>query len=99
MCVDCIHSIRVDATFMSTSAVSRGDAYHQEERIVAFKRPMLEVAAKRYLLVDHSKLGKVALHRLVPLSQFDLVIVDPGAPAQVLEDLDRHRVNYVLASA
>jgi DeoR/GlpR family transcriptional regulator of sugar metabolism len=98
MCIACIESLRVDAAFISTSAVSGGDAYHQEQRIVAFKRAMLRVAARRFLLVDHSKLGTHALHRLVALSAFDLVIVDPGASPAALAELDQHRVHYEVAA-
>lgn len=97
-CLECIESIRVDAVFVSTSAVSGRYAYHQEDRIVSVKRKMLEVAAKRYLLMDHSKLNKVALYRLVPLSDFDLVIVDSGASREALADLERHNINYEVAS-
>ncbi len=97
MCLQCIESLRVDATFLSTSAVSGAYAFHPEERIVAFKRAMLDVASKRYLLVDHSKLGRRALHQLVPLSAFDLVIVDDGAPPEALAELEHHRVTYEVA--
>jgi DeoR/GlpR family transcriptional regulator of sugar metabolism len=97
-CLECIESIRVDAVFVSTSALSGRYAYHQEDRIVAVKRKMLEAAAKRYLLMDHTKLGKVALHRLVPLVEFDLVIVDAGASEPALADLKRHSVRYEVAS-
>ncbi|SNR59498.1 transcriptional regulator, DeoR family [Haloechinothrix alba] len=97
-CLECIESIRVDAVFMSTSALSGQYSFHQEDRIVAVKRKMLEVAARRYLLVDHSKLGKVALRRLVSLSEFDLVIVDSGAPEHALAELARRDVAYELAS-
>ena len=98
LCVQAIESLRVDAAFISTSAVSAADAFHQEQRVVAFKRAMLEVASKRYLLVDHTKLGRPALHRLVSLSAFDLVIVDSGAPAAALTALDERRINYEVAN-
>jgi DeoR/GlpR family transcriptional regulator of sugar metabolism len=97
MCMECIASIRVDVTFMSTSAISGPDAFHQEQRVVSFKRAMLEAATRRYLLVDHSKLGRRALHRLVPLSSFDKVIVDDGAPPEALAELEGHQVPYEVA--
>jgi DeoR/GlpR family transcriptional regulator of sugar metabolism len=96
-CIDAIRALRVDVTFLSMSAVSGGHAFHQEDHIVAFKRPMLEVAARRYLLLDHTKLGRSALHQVVPLADFDLVIVDDGATPEALADLDDHGVRYEVA--
>ncbi|HEX2416595.1 MAG TPA: DeoR/GlpR family DNA-binding transcription regulator [Micromonosporaceae bacterium] len=96
-CLECIEAIRVDAVFVSTSALAGRYAYHQEDRIVAVKRKLLEAAGRRYLLMDHSKLGKVALHRLVPLAEFDLVIVDSGASEAALAELKRHNIGYEVA--
>ncbi|MFD5100852.1 DeoR/GlpR family DNA-binding transcription regulator [Streptomyces albidochromogenes] len=93
-CVEAIQLLRVDICFTSTSAVSGGFAYHQEQHIVSVKRAMLDSAAKNVLLLDHSKLGRVALHRVAPLSRFDLVLVDDGASAELLRDLDEHKVPY-----
>lgn len=53
-CVDAVMALRVDLCFVSTSAVSGGFAYHQEQHIVSVKRAMLEAAARNVLLVDHS---------------------------------------------
>ncbi|WP_434589493.1 DeoR/GlpR family DNA-binding transcription regulator [Streptomyces sp. A5-4] len=93
-CVEAVQLLQVDICFTSTSAASGGFAYHQEQHIVSVKRAMLDSAAKNVLLLDHSKLGRVALHRLAPLSRFDLVLVDDGASVDMLRDLDEHKVPY-----
>ena len=93
-CVEAIQSLRVDVCFASTSAVHGGYAYHQEQHIVSVKRAMLDSAARNVLLIDHTKLARAALHRVAPLSRFDLLLVDDGAPADALRDLDEHKVRY-----
>jgi DeoR/GlpR family transcriptional regulator of sugar metabolism len=96
-CMDAIRSLRVDAVFVSTAAVDGQLAFHQEQRIVSVKRAMLEIATKRYLLLDHTKLGKTALHTIAPMTDFDLVIVDEDTPDDALRDLTRNGVRYVVA--
>ncbi|MEO3755569.1 DeoR/GlpR family DNA-binding transcription regulator [Streptomyces sp. B6B3] len=97
-CVDAIEALNVDLCFVSTSAISEGFAYHQEQHIVSVKRVMLRAAARNVLLIDHSKLNRVALHRVAPLSVFDRVIVDDGADAAALRDLDEQKVRYEVAT-
>lgn len=97
-CVEQIRGIRADAVFLSTSAVSAGDAFHQEERIVELKREMLKVSTRKYLLVDSSKLARVALHRVVPLDAFDVIITDEGANPEILQALDAAGIAYRVAT-
>lgn len=97
-CLEGIESLRVDAVFVSTSALSGRFAFHQEDRIVAVKRKMLEVAEKRYLLMDNTKLGKVALYRLVELSEFDVIIVDSGVDDATLAELERNNITCEVAT-
>jgi DeoR/GlpR family transcriptional regulator of sugar metabolism len=98
-CLEQIAGIRADVLFTSTSAVSAAHAFHQEERIVALKRAMIDAATKRYLLVDHTKLGRVALHRVVPLDEFDLVITDSRADPAVLSSWAASGIKYEIAPA
>jgi len=96
-CIETIQSMRFDAVFTSTSAVSGGYAFHQEDRVVAVKRAMLDSAAHCYLLIDHSKLTRSALHRLAPLHRFDSMIVDADVPPRQLAALREHDVHVEVA--
>lgn len=96
-CVDEIDALTVDIAFVSVSAISGGYTHHQEQHIVAVKRAMLRSARQRILLADHSKLNRDALHRLAPLTDFDLLIIDAGASPESLRDLDKQGTPYKLA--
>jgi len=87
ICEKSLSSIRANLLFMSTSAVCGLLAFHQEQEIVKVKTIMMASATKKILLVDHTKIGKVALHRLAELSDFDLVIVDSGVDPIYVEEM------------
>lgn len=97
-CVAAVESLRVDMAFVSAYGVSGTYAFHQEQQIVAGKRAMLASAERKVLLVDHSKLGRRALHQVCQLSVFDMVVVDDGATAEALSELEQSKVGYVLAA-
>jgi DeoR/GlpR family transcriptional regulator of sugar metabolism len=97
-CVAAVESLRVDISFVSAYGVSGAHAYHQEQQIVAGKRAMLASAQRKVLLVDHSKLGRRALHQVCELSSFDVVVVDDGATAEALREFDESKVSYELAA-
>jgi DeoR/GlpR family transcriptional regulator of sugar metabolism len=71
--------LRVDQCFLSVSAVDGDGVFHQEPHQARIKRKMTEIASSVILLVDSSKLGKRALHRIVGLDAFDSLIVGEGA--------------------
>lgn len=99
--IDCqraITALRADIYFMSTSAISRSIAFHQEQEIVAIKQTMMESATRRILLADHSKFGRVALHRLASLHDFDLIVVDAGVNEATLGELHDHKLPFKVAS-
>jgi DeoR/GlpR family transcriptional regulator of sugar metabolism len=93
-CIEAIEALRVDLLFASTSAVSGNYAYHQEQEIVLVKRAMIAAARRSVLMVDHTKLGKAALHRLAPLSDVDLVITDGQAPEDALREMRENGIAY-----
>lgn len=90
-------SMRADLLIMSASAVRGTVCFHQDQRVVRVKRAMMEAADRRILVIDSSKFGKSALHRLADLSEFDAVYVDRSLAANhasLLEEagISLHRV-------
>lgn len=95
-CLEAIERINVDIAFVSTSAMTSEMTYHQEPEIVLVKRAMLASAQTKVLLMDSSKMPRSALHRLVPVSGYDRLIVDSDAPAQLVEEV-RSRIEVEVA--
>ncbi|AOP48739.1 DeoR/GlpR family DNA-binding transcription regulator [Streptomyces lydicus] len=81
---DAVRAFRADVLFMSTTAVTNGRCYHTSPETVQVKRAMMESAGRRILVADHTKFAKGGLYALAPLTDFDLLIVDDGLPAEHL---------------
>lgn len=99
VCQASLAAVRADVAFISTSAVSDCVALHQDERTMRGKRAMMGSAKRRILLVDHTKFDKVALHKLAPLRDFDLVAVDSGLDKDQIEKLGDCSVPFEVVPA
>lgn len=70
--------LRADIAFISTPAVTGTTCFHMDHDVVRAKRLMIAAGTRAYLLVDHQKFGRTALHHLADLTAFAAVIT--GAP-------------------
>ena len=71
--------INVDVAFLGTNALSLGRGLTTPDAAeAATKHRMLAGARRRILLADHSKVGRVSLHKHADLSDLDLLITDGG---------------------
>jgi DeoR/GlpR family transcriptional regulator of sugar metabolism len=95
---EAIQRLRTDVAFISTAAIMDGMCFMQSEESVATKKAMLSVAAKKILLVDHTKFERRALHALASLSEFDHVIVDSGTKAEDIEKMRSQGIDVIIAS-
>jgi DeoR/GlpR family transcriptional regulator of sugar metabolism len=84
---------------MPTTAVTHGHCYHQSQETVAVKRALMESAARRILLIDHTKFSKSGLYQLAPLTAFDLVIVDSRTDATILAAMRTAGVPFQVAGS
>lgn len=95
---EAISRLRADIFFMSTAAVTEGVCFHQSEETVATKRAMFEVSSKRVLLLDHTKFERRALHALLPIKDFDHVVVDAQTPKTTISSLTDEGIDVIVAS-
>lgn len=95
--LDAIHKLRADTFITSTSAIVDDVCYHQTQDTVLVKQAMFEAAAQRILYVDHTKFQRRALHALLPLADFDTVIVDWQTPGEHVKRLRQRGVEVLVA--
>ena len=89
LCEASLAALHADLYFTSTTAASNGIAYHPEQQIVSAKQAMMARAGRQYLLLDHTKFGKTALHQVARLSEFEAVAVEDGLDSAQLDELGR----------
>lgn len=93
LCESALAALRVNVSICSASAVSGTSALIQDPQVVRVKQAMLRAAARRVLLLDATKFGKVALHLFADLTAFDAVYADAALPpdtARRLRDAGVH---------
>lgn len=84
---DTIAQLRADIAFVSTPAIEGGTVWHMDDTVVRAKRAMMEAAGHVCLLVNHTRFGHSALHRLAGLEEFDSIVTDKAPPEGTLDGL------------
>lgn len=79
--------LRADTVLVSTTALRGGVLYHPDYEAAVTKRTLLEVAERRVLLVDATKLAGQGLYQVAPLSEFHDVVVDAAAGPERIAEL------------
>lgn len=87
LCETALAQVRVNLAVCSASAISGHVALIQDPQVTRVKQAMLAAAARKVLLVDGTKFGKVALHLLADLAQFDAIYTDGTLPDDVTQRL------------
>jgi DeoR/GlpR family transcriptional regulator of sugar metabolism len=93
---EALRALRADVALVSTSSIHGVAAFHQDQEVVQAKRLMLAAAARRYLLADHSKFGRPALHFLTELGTFDAVLTGESPQAGIKSELEAAGINLMV---
>ena len=96
--VEAIEALHVDALFLGVDGfdLERGITTHYEPE-AQLNRKMVEAARKVVAITDSSKFGKICLHRIIPVSDLDMLVTDTDAPADIVQASEQLGVELLLA--
>jgi DeoR/GlpR family transcriptional regulator of sugar metabolism len=90
-------NLRADAALVSSSAVEGRTAFHQDIEVLEVKRQMMASAVRSYLMVDHRKFGRTALHVMTDLGAFDGVVTTRAIGADRISTLVEQGIELIFA--
>jgi DeoR family transcriptional regulator of aga operon len=84
--VEALNALHVDKLFLGVDGfdLERGITTHFEPEAM-LNRKMVENAGSIIAITDSSKFGKVCLHRIIAVSELDILITDKDAPEEIVE--------------
>jgi len=95
--LDFFADLHADIAFLGSGGIDAEAGltdYHLDE--VAVRKVMMHNAAHAYVLVDSSKLGRVARHKVADFSEFDGVITDQQPPSDIQEAISAAHGKVIL---
>jgi DeoR/GlpR family transcriptional regulator of sugar metabolism len=97
ICERTLADLHADILFASSSALRGTDVYHQDQSVVTAKHAMIRAAEKRVLLMDSSKIGQSALHRVCSVTDFTHVVLDEQADEATRRLIEETGVELIIA--
>ncbi len=92
-----LKQLNIDIAFLSTPSWNMRWLSIPDQDKSLVKRAVVESSARRFLLSDSSKYGKVGAFKSVPLSSFDGIVTDAGLPEKTREALAQQGIEVLLA--
>lgn len=88
--VAALEDLHVDKLFLGVDGfdVERGITTHYEPEAI-LNRKMVDAASQVIAVTDHSKFGRVCLHRILNIGEIDQLVTDEEAPESIRAAADR----------
>lgn len=95
--VAAVSQIHLDVAFIGATALRGGESLCGNPYDAETKRAMREAAKRAVLVVDSEKFGRTAMMRILPVEQFDAIVVDDGLSPGDREELERLDIEVLIA--
>lgn len=100
MAEEAMEHFHLDIAFLGTNAISAtGELFIGSVMETGFKKAVLRVSDRKYVMADSSKFGKYSLYRFATASEVDGVITDGALDSDLAEALKESGASLIVAGA
>ena len=97
LAVEAFGKIRADVAVMSAGGISLDGVSNSHGLLIDIQRAMIHAARKIIFCLDHTKFGRPSISFLCPLDAIDTIVTDAAAPADLVRDLRKRKIEVILA--
>ncbi len=97
--VEQLRRITADIVFVSTTAMKNDALFHPDAEAALTKRAMINMGARKVLVVDSAKFESAGLYHVIDVAEFDDVVVDDALPEPEVSRLRELGVTVHVAAA
>jgi DeoR family fructose operon transcriptional repressor len=67
--------------------------------LIDIQKAMIHAARKIIFCLDHTKFGRQSISLLCGLDVIDTIVTDQAAPAEMVRELQRHKIEVIVAAS
>ena len=97
LAVEAFSKIRADVAVMSAGGISLDGISNSHGLLIDIQKAMIHAARKIIFCLDHTKLGRQSISFLCALDAIDTLVTDQAAPADMVRDLRKRKIEVILA--
>jgi DeoR family transcriptional regulator, fructose operon transcriptional repressor len=89
--------IHADVALMSAGGITLEGITNSHGLLIEIQRAMIQAAQKVIFCLDHTKLGRKSISFLCDLESIDILVTDPKAPQEILNEFRERGIEVVIA--
>ncbi len=97
LAVEAFSKIRADMAVMSAGGISLDGVSNSHGLLIDIQKAMIHAARKVIFCLDHTKLGRQSISFLCGLDVIDTIVTDAAAPAEMVRDLRKQKIEVIVA--
>lgn len=91
-----VRSYNADIFFMSCGGFSKEKGLMEANELEAeIKKAMMSSARLVVLLLDNTKMDRVAFATIAPISEISTIVTDVAPPEETVKELQKHKINII----